>query len=186
MLKFCKLRKRRVCEWARHARPMNTLFHCGSAASSPFRHHKMNEEFGVNDLARGAFEADFDAAHRSASMRHSMHGAARPPGKSVAKPVQPYLQKYSASLVGQIKSSTRAVSSHRGAARDRHERGTGCGGRGCAADEQHVKRTAKSCGSDASTLAFKLVEAIPPATVTTKPDHRLSNAHIFVAEIGED
>jgi hypothetical protein len=33
-------------------------------------------------------------------------------------------------------------------------------------------RTAKSCGSDASTLAFKLVEAIPPATVTTKPDHR--------------
>jgi hypothetical protein len=47
-------------------------------------------------------------------------------------------------------------------------------------------RTAKSCGPDASTLAFKLVEAIPPATVTTKPDHRLSNAHIFVAEIGED
>jgi len=33
-------------------------------------------------------------------------------------------------------------------------------------------RTAKSCGPDASTLAFKLVEAIPPATVTTKPDHR--------------
>ena len=33
-------------------------------------------------------------------------------------------------------------------------------------------RTAKSCGSDASTLAFKLVEAIPPATVTIEPDHR--------------
>jgi hypothetical protein len=33
-------------------------------------------------------------------------------------------------------------------------------------------RTAKSCGPDASTLAFKLVAATPLATVTTKPDHR--------------
>jgi hypothetical protein len=30
-------------------------------------------------------------------------------------------------------------------------------------------RTAKSCGSDASTLAFKLVRGISLATVTTKP-----------------
>jgi hypothetical protein len=35
-----------------------------------------------------------------------------------------------------------------------------------------VKRTTKSCGPDASTLAFKLAKAIPQATVTTKPDHR--------------
>ena len=35
-----------------------------------------------------------------------------------------------------------------------------------------MRRTAKSCGSDASTLAFKLAKAIPQATVTTKPDHR--------------
>ena len=35
-----------------------------------------------------------------------------------------------------------------------------------------LSRTAKSCGPDASTLAFKLVEAIPPATVTIEPDHR--------------
>ena len=34
--------------------------------------------------------------------------------------------------------------------RDRHERGAGCGGRGCAlCDEGRVKRTAKSCGSGA-------------------------------------
>jgi hypothetical protein len=33
-------------------------------------------------------------------------------------------------------------------------------------------RTAKSCGPDASTLAFKLVAATLLATVTTKPDHR--------------
>jgi hypothetical protein len=39
-------------------------------------------------------------------------------------------------------------------------------------DEQHLRRTAKSCGPDASTLAFKLVEITPPATVTRKPDHR--------------
>ena len=39
-------------------------------------------------------------------------------------------------------------------------------------DERHVKRTAKSCGPDASTLAFKLVRGISLATVTRKPDHR--------------
>ena len=39
-------------------------------------------------------------------------------------------------------------------------------------DEQRVTRTAKSCGPDASTLAFKLAGSIPPMTVTTKPDHR--------------
>jgi hypothetical protein len=35
-----------------------------------------------------------------------------------------------------------------------------------------VKRTAKSCGSDASTLAFKSAQETAPVTVTTKPDHR--------------
>jgi hypothetical protein len=52
-----------------------------------------------------------------------------PTGKSV-NPVQPPLQKYSASRFTQIKSISPAVPSHRGAARDRHERGAGCGGRG--------------------------------------------------------
>jgi hypothetical protein len=33
-------------------------------------------------------------------------------------------------------------------------------------------RTAKSCGPDASTLAFKSVEAISLMTVTKEPDHR--------------
>jgi hypothetical protein len=51
-------------------------------------------------------------------------------------PVQPHLQKDSAFAVGQIKSTTPAVSSHRGAARDRHGRGAGCGGRSGAIDEQ--------------------------------------------------
>jgi hypothetical protein len=35
----------------------------------------------------------------------------------------------------------------------RHECGTGCGGRSCAFDEWRVRRTAKSCGPDVSTLA---------------------------------
>ena len=34
------------------------------------------------------------------------------------------------------------------------------------------QRTAKSCGSDASTLAFKSRGSIRLMTVTTKPDHR--------------
>jgi hypothetical protein len=41
-----------------------------------------------------------------------------------------------------------------------------------ASDEGACLRTAKSCGSDASTLAFKFAELISQATVTTKPDRR--------------
>ena len=43
--------------------------------------------------------------------------------------VQYFGEKHIGSHRTQIKSITRAVSSHRGAARDRHERGAGCGGR---------------------------------------------------------
>jgi hypothetical protein len=39
-------------------------------------------------------------------------------------------------------------------------------------DERNLRRTAKSCGPDASTLAFKLRGSIREATVTNKPDHR--------------
>jgi hypothetical protein len=70
--------------------------------------------------------------------------------------VQSQLQKYIPSRLPQIKFRTRAVSSHRGAARDRHGRGAGCDGRGCAADEQHLMCTAKSCGPGAPTLASSL------------------------------
>jgi hypothetical protein len=45
-------------------------------------------------------------------------------------PVQPPLQKYSASRFTQITSISATVPSPRGAARDRHRRGAGCGGRG--------------------------------------------------------
>src|ERR1700687_2810652 len=44
-------------------------------------------------------------------------------------PVQSHLQKYFRSRLTQITSISAAVSSHRGAYRDRHGRGAGCGGR---------------------------------------------------------
>ena len=60
-----------------------------------------------------------------------------------------------------------------GAARDRHGRGAGCDGRGCAADERRVKRTAKSCGPDAPTLASSPQEAkLLRAMVAKKPGHQ--------------
>jgi hypothetical protein len=68
-------------------------------------------------------------------------------------PVQLPLKKYSGFPKEQITSYILAVPSHRGAARDRHERGAGCGGRVGAFDEQRWMRTAKSCGPDVSTLA---------------------------------
>ena len=41
-----------------------------------------------------------------------------------------------------------------------------------ADNERRWKWTAKSCGPDAPTLAFKLVATTPLATVTKKPGHR--------------
>jgi hypothetical protein len=41
-----------------------------------------------------------------------------------------------------------------------------------ASDEGAYLRTAKPCGPDASTLAFKSVQETAPVTVTIKPDHR--------------
>ena len=41
-----------------------------------------------------------------------------------------------------------------------------------ASDESAGSRTAKSCGPDASTLAFKSRGSIREATVAKEPDHR--------------
>src|ERR1700694_4307449 len=85
--------------------------------------------------------------------------------------VQPPLQKYFASPVGQITSTTAAVSSHRGAlARSSRTRG-GMRWTRAAQDEGAVLRTAKSGGPDASTPAARLREEAQ-TTVTKKPDHR--------------
>ena len=41
-----------------------------------------------------------------------------------------------------------------------------------AEDVRQRMRTAKSYGPDTSKVGVKLAEATPPATVSTKPDHR--------------
>ena len=87
-------------------------------------------------------------------------------------PVQSPLQKYFPFPVRQIRGiGSRVLSRKRGVAQ-RHQRGAGCGGRGCAFDEQRRKRTAKSCGPDASTPASSSRNTIPRMTVTRKPDRR--------------
>ena len=71
---------------------------------------------------------------------------------SARGPVQPLSQKYSdfpKPKSGVWISPSRPM---RGAFRDRHERGPGCGGRGCAFDERRVMRTAKPCGPDTPML----------------------------------
>src|SRR6267154_4957194 len=85
--------------------------------------------------------------------------------------VESPLQKYFTSPVGQIISTNSRCLTHRGAYRDRHGRGMGCGGRGSvlrakglqggffesvsdqrAGGREMLQRTAKSCGPDAPTL----------------------------------
>jgi hypothetical protein len=64
-------------------------------------------------------------------------------------------------------------SSHpaRGAARDRHERAVGCGGRGVRNRRGRARRMAKSCGPDAPMAGVKLLGSsrFLGATVTNKP-----------------
>jgi hypothetical protein len=101
-----------------------------------------------------------------------------PVGRRFDFHVESPLQKYFASPVGQIISTTsRHPVPHRGAYRDRHERGMGCGGRGSvlratglqggflgtcerspARGREMLQRTAKSCGPDAPMLASSLAE----------------------------
>jgi hypothetical protein len=53
-----------------------------------------------------------------------------PDGQISDLPVQPHLQKFFRFRLTQIKTISFAVPSPRGAYRDRHGRGAGCGGRG--------------------------------------------------------
>src|SRR4051794_19613587 len=87
-------------------------------------------------------------------------------------PVQSQLQKDFRSGAAQITSKDAPSRPGRGAFRDRHRRwARDAMDADAAADEQRVRRTAKSCGPDASTLASSLAVK-RETTVTTKPDHR--------------
>src|ERR1700730_2217740 len=67
--------------------------------------------------------------------------------------VQPPLQKYFCFSEMQIELYDSLSRLTGGAVRDRHGREAGCGGRGCADNERRLRRTAKTCGPDAPTLA---------------------------------
>jgi len=61
----------------------------------------------------------------------------------------------------------------RGAARDRHERAVGCGGREACERRAQAVRTAKPCGPGAPTLASSSQEAkFSRAMVARKPGHQ--------------
>jgi hypothetical protein len=65
------------------------------------------------------------------------------------KPVQPRCEKYFCFSEMQIRLLIWPSHPRRGAARDRHERAVGCGGRGCCDGRARLTRTAKACGSGA-------------------------------------
>jgi hypothetical protein len=79
-----------------------------------------------------------------------------PDGLSGDFPVQPHLQKYFCSRPTQISSLIRAVPSLRGALAIVTDAGRDAVDAGGAKDEGADLRTAKSCGSDASTPASSL------------------------------
>ena len=103
---------------------------------------------------------------------------ARPPdflpdGQITDTPVQPFLQKYSGSLLTQISCLFLAIpAQHRGAFRDRHERRVGMRWTQAALLTRALfLRTAKPCGPDAPTLASSLRTKTLQAKVARKPGH---------------
>src|ERR1700761_5487895 len=94
---------------------------------------------------------------------------------SVMLPVHPCAKKYSAFAAGQISGISRAVPRHqKGRFAIVTNVGAGCGGRLGAFDEWHMRRTAKSRGPDAPTLAStrRRCFGIAPGMVARKPGHQ--------------
>jgi hypothetical protein len=86
--------------------------------------------------------------------------------------VQPLCKKYFRSRATQItftSSPSRPTEGRFAVVTDAGRDAVDAGG---AADESAGLRTAKSCGPDASTLAFKSAQETAPVMVTKKPDHR--------------
>src|ERR1700748_1853116 len=81
-----------------------------------------------------------------------------PDGQIIAPRVQPCSQKYSCSHLAQITSTSPAVPVlSEGRIAIVTDVGLGCDGCGRVCDEARRSHTAKPCGPDAPTLAFKLV-----------------------------
>jgi hypothetical protein len=83
-----------------------------------------------------------------------MRATCSPTGKSEISCPAPFAKRFLFSTdPNHLFISRCLVPSWRGVSRSSQTLGAGCGGRGCAIDEQRVARTAKSCGPDAPTLA---------------------------------
>jgi hypothetical protein len=153
----------------------------------------------ASELPRNGRSLSSGAHSRDPLARNDVTFIARRANHATTRP-SPFEKIYPFSFTpNQIHNPRRLVPSR--GDRDRHERGTGCGGRGSARAQLRsqggvkpvsdpnarrrtvLMRTAKSCGPDASTLASSLVEAcrarpgadrlsIRKMTVTRKPDHR--------------
>ena len=126
-----------------------------------------------------ALRASADAVARGATGRRAVPGVPQrvepadyPTGKSVNCCPAPFAKIFLFSPDPNQFTDSRRPVPNRGAFRDRHGRGAGCGGRGRRADERAGSRTAKSCGSDAPTLASSWRKKFPQATVANKPGHR--------------
>jgi hypothetical protein len=107
------------------------------------------DEERVDFLPREIRESRVDVAFAAGMLpvRDGIHYVICPTGKSVVsrkKPVHPLAKKYFACAVGQIKSTHCRVPFLKGAFRDRHGRGAGCGGRG-RADETGGADRGRQC-----------------------------------------
>ena len=129
---------------------------------------RLNPSYVLN--LYGSFAASVDA--KTDSVDNKTGSSDLPVGQFVDGGVESRLKKYFRFRPPQITSRTFRIPPHRGAYRDRHGRGVGCGGRGSvlramglqggvfesvsdqrARGREMLLRTAKSCGPDAPTLA---------------------------------
>jgi hypothetical protein len=117
------------------------------------------------------------SGHRTSASGFTVHGlihraCGNPTGKSPKTCPAPLLKIFRFSVCANHLHIRRRPVPHRGAARDRHERGAGCGGRRRRFDEGACMRTAKSCGPDAPTLASSFRGTVSArARVARKPGH---------------
>ncbi|SHG56629.1 hypothetical protein SAMN05444169_3085 [Bradyrhizobium erythrophlei] len=96
-----------------------------------------------------------------------------PPGKSPKTLSTPSRKNIPLNVSGKSVIYLRASHPMRGAARDRHERAVGCGGREACERRAQAARTAKPCGPGAPTLGqVREKQNFSRATVARKPGHR--------------
>jgi hypothetical protein len=115
---------------------------------------------GAGDSRRRA-----DCVRRHALPRRKRQSLICPTGQDLARKIFLFFRNANQANMG-LSHPTK------GAARDRHERAVGCGGRGTCERRVHVKRTAKSCGSGAPMLALSRADEFRHGDGGKKAVHR--------------